>query len=101
MLDINRKDYEKEKEARERRLKAYVDAIQNQLLQSSKEVVKGLVEERHRQGLTQSDMAELTGMMSSNIARFESGTRVPTLLVLEKYAGALGKHIEIKICDNE
>ena len=26
--------------------------------------------------------------------------RVPTLIVLEKYANALGKHIEIKICDN-
>lgn len=58
-----------------------------------------LVEERHNQGLTQSDMAELTGMMASNIARFESG-RVPTLLVLQKYAGASGKSIELKVCDN-
>ena len=45
-------------------------------------------------------MAELTRMMASNIARFESGGRVPTLLVLQKYAGALGKHIELKVCDN-
>ena len=42
-------------------------------------------------------MVELTGMMASNIARFENGGRVPTLLVLQKYAGALGKHIELKV----
>ena len=36
----------------------------------------------------------------SNLARFESRDRVPTLIVLEKYANALGKHIEIKICDD-
>lgn len=34
-----------------------------------------------------------------NLARFESGSRIPTLVVLEKYANALGKHIDIKICD--
>ena len=40
------------------------------------------------------------GIKPSNMARFESGGRVPTLVVLEKYANALGKHIEIKICDD-
>lgn len=36
-----------------------------------------------------------------NIARFEGGTRIPTLLMLEKYANALGKHIEVSIRDKE
>ena len=44
--------------------------------------------------------ADITGIKPSNMARFESGGRVPTLVVLEKYANALGKHIEIKICDD-
>lgn len=100
LSENNRSDYEKEKEARERRLRAYAEEIQKQILDSSSEIVHQLVEERHNQGLTQSDMAELTGMMASNIARFENGGRVPTLLVLQKYAGALGKHIELKVCDN-
>ncbi len=100
MIENNRSDYEKEREARERRLRAYAEEIQKQILGSSGEIVHQLVEERHNQGLTQSDMAELTGMMASNIARFENGGRVPTLLVLQKYAGALGKHIELKVCDN-
>lgn len=35
------------------------------------------------------------------LARFEGGTRIPTLLMLEKYANALGKHIEVSIRDKE
>lgn len=38
-------------------------------------------------------------MMSPNIARFESDAMVPTFVVFQKYAQALGKHIELKICD--
>ena len=56
-----------------------------------------VVAERHRQGLTQSDIADRTGMKASNIARLENGSGIPTLVVLEKYASALGKHIEVKI----
>lgn len=31
--------------------------------------------------------------------RLESGGRVPTLVVLQKYIAAFGKHIELNICD--
>ena len=71
MIENNRSDYEKEQEVRERRLRAYAEEIQNQILDSSGEIVHQLVEERHNQGLTQSDMAELTGMMASHIARLK------------------------------
>ena len=98
-IDVNRIEYEKQREDRIKRLMMYADLIQQEVHNHTYDIVKELVEERHRQGFTQSDMAELTGMKSSNIARFESGTRVPTLVVLQKYARALGKHIEIKICD--
>ena len=64
------------------------------------ETIRQLVEERHRQKMTQQEIADITGIKPSNMARFESGGRVPTLVVLEKYANALGKHIEIKICDD-
>ena len=59
------------------------------------------MEERHRQKLTQQEVADMTGILPSNLARFESGTRIPTLVVLEKYAAALGKHIELRINDEE
>lgn len=42
------------------------------ILDSSGEIVHQMVEERHNRGLTQLDMAELTGMMASNIAHFEN-----------------------------
>ena len=53
LIENNRSDYEKEKEARERRLRAYAEEIQKQILDSSGEIVHQLVEERHNQGLTQ------------------------------------------------
>lgn len=90
-------DDEEMKEARLKRLQAYMEAIQKRVSSHTDEVVKELVAERHRQGLTQSDIADRTGMKASNIARLENGSGIPTLVVLEKYASALGKHIEVKI----
>lgn len=98
-LKMNKMDYKKEKEAREKRLEAYAEAIQRSTLEKSSKVIGELVEERHRQGLTQQDLADLTGILPPNLARLETGTRVPTLVVLQKYASALGMHIEIKLCE--
>lgn len=98
-IEMNRIDYQKEKEAKERRLQSYSEEIQKNVLRDTERIVNELLEERHRQRLTQCDMADITGMKASNIARFESGARVPTLTVLQKYASALGKRIELKICD--
>ena len=89
-----------EKEAREKRLAVYAEKIQETVLNKSAETIRLLVEERHNQKMTQQELSDITGIQPSNLARFESGGRVPTLIVLEKYANALGKHIEIKICDN-
>ena len=50
--------------------------------------------------MTQQRISDITGLRPSNLARFENASRIPTLIVLEKYANALGKHIEIKICDD-
>ena len=83
------------------RLLAYADMIQSAVQQDSSEVIRQLVEERKRQRLTQQELSDITGVRTSNIARFEGGTRIPTLLMLEKYANALGKHIEVSIRDKE
>ena len=98
---VGRNDYEAEKEAREKRLMAYTEVIQRRTQESSSQIIKELVEERHRQRLTQQEVADMTGILPSNLARFESGTRIPTLVVLEKYAAALGKRIELRINDEE
>ena len=97
-IEMNKKDYQREKEARAKRLEAYAEAIQTITLQKSSKVIEELIEERRRQGLTQQDLADMTGILAPNLARLES-RRVPTLVVLQKYASALGMHIEVKLCD--
>ena len=94
-IEMNQKDYQK-KEICSKRLAAYTEAIQRITLEKSSKVIDDLVEERHRQGLTQQDIADMTGIRTSNVARLEKGKRIPTLIILQKYASALGKHIEVK-----
>lgn len=98
-LQENKIEYLTEKEVRQKRLEAYTEKIQEKVLRQSSEIIRLLVDERYSQNITQQELADITGIRSSNLARFEKGNRIPTLLVLEKYANALGKHIEIKICD--
>ncbi len=60
-IEMNKKDYQREKEARAKRLEAYAEAIQTITLQKSSKVIEELIEERRRQGLTQQDLADMTG----------------------------------------
>ena len=62
---------------------------------------ENLKKARKEAGMTQQEMADITGVRASNIARFERASCMPTLIMLEKYANALGKHIEIRICEDE
>ena len=48
-MQYNIESYIAEKEARERRLLAYTEKIQERMLYHSSEIIKKLVEERHRQ----------------------------------------------------
>ena len=98
-MQKNVEEYMTEKESREKRLMIYTEEIQKKVLQNSEQVIQKLVEERHRQHKTQQEIEYITGICPSNLARFEGGTRIPTLLVLEKYANALGKRVVIEICD--
>ena len=71
-IEMNKKDYQREKEARAKRLEAYAEAIQTITLQKSSKVIEELIEERRRQGLTQQDLADMTGILAPNLARLES-----------------------------
>ena len=57
-IEMNKTDYQREKEARAKRLEAYAEAIQKITLEKSSKVIEDLVEERRRQGLTQQDLAD-------------------------------------------
>ncbi len=87
----NMKEYPDRKGSQGKRGWKYTEKIQEKVLSRSSETIRQLVEEEHRQKMTQQEIADITGIKPSNMARFESGGRVPTLVVLEKYANALEK----------
>lgn len=100
-LQINRDEYKQEKEYREKRLKEFNEAIQEKLEVLSRHIICELVEERERQGMTQKEVADMIGIIPYNLARFETGVRIPTLVMLEKYASALDMHMEIQLSANK
>ena len=63
----------------------------------AKAIVDELIAERKRQGLTQQDIADRTGMKAPNITRIESCRFTPTLEVLERYARAVGKQLKFDL----
>jgi len=55
-----------------------------------------LLKERNEQQLTQSELAERTGIRQSNISRIEKGQVLPSLSTLNKIAHGLGKQLQIE-----
>lgn len=82
---------------REKRMLIYSKYVEEEMKKKTIELMKIMVEERKRKGLTQQDIADATGMKTPNVARLEACKTLPTLPVLMKYANAIGKEIEIKL----
>lgn len=51
---------------------------------------------RNEQHLTQSELAERTGIRQSNISRIEKGQAMPSIATLSKIAHGLGKQLQIR-----
>lgn len=64
-----------------------------------KHIVSELISERKRQGITQQEVADMTGMKAPNVTRIESRRYTPTLEVLIRYAKALGKELHFELID--
>jgi len=75
--------------------------IETQKRTVARDIVDALIVERKRQGLTQQDIADRTGMKAPNITRVESCKYTPTLDVLERYARAVGKKLRIELEDEK
>lgn len=76
-------------------------SIESQKRVIGQEIIKELVYERKRLGLTQQDIADKRGMKAPNVTRVEGCKFTPTLDVLERYAQAVGKKIKIELVDME
>jgi predicted transcriptional regulator len=55
------------------------------------------VEQRSRLGLSQTEVAARMGTSQSAVARLESGDADVRLSTLERYAAALGQHLDIRL----
>ena len=73
--------------------------IETQKRAFARTIVDELIAERKRQGFTQQDIADRTGMKAPNVTRIESCKFTPTLEVLERYAMAVGKKIRFELVD--
>jgi ribosome-binding protein aMBF1 (putative translation factor) len=61
-----------------------------------------LREERERQGLSVTDVAERMGIDKAAVSRLETGRQAnPTIETLCRYAAAIGKRIEMTLADAE
>ena len=52
---------------------------------------------REAKGMTQQNLADLTGTKKSNISRMESGRYNPSLDFLVKVASSMGKELSVKL----
>ncbi|MFD5461763.1 multiprotein-bridging factor 1 family protein [Kitasatospora sp. NPDC127059] len=52
---------------------------------------------REALGMTQAQLAAATGMQQPAVARFEAGGTMPTIVVLERFAGALGMRLTVEL----
>ena len=89
---MNNREYIINDEKQEFHIEVETKAFANQ-------IVKSLIAERNRQGLTQQEIADITGMKAPNVTRIESCKFIPTLEVLMRYAKALGKEIHFALDD--
>lgn len=55
-----------------------------------------VIHARNEEHLTQSELAECTGLRQSNISRIEKGQLMPSIATLTKIAQGLGKRLEIR-----
>ena len=62
---------------------------------SEKAIIDGLIKQRHSLGMTQKDLAEITHLTQSVIARFESNKTTPQLNTLLKVVDALKCDLKI------
>ena len=63
------------------------------------QIGKIIAAHRKEKGVTQEELAKRMGTTQSAIARLESGKgkHSPTLATLQKYARALGCHLEVRL----
>ena len=58
-------------------------------------IICAIVDARNQQNLTQKELAERTGIAQTEISRIESGTRNPSLKILQRLADGMGMVLKV------
>lgn len=66
------------------------------VLEPEFDVIRGLLEARLNQNMTQKELSEKTGITQADISRIESGTRNPSLSMLKRLAKGLGCTLKVE-----
>jgi transcriptional regulator with XRE-family HTH domain len=72
-------------------LKAEYDALQPEY-----DIIQAMIDARNREGLTQKELSERTGITQADISRIENGTRNPSLGMVKRLASGLGMRLKLE-----
>jgi predicted transcriptional regulator len=81
-------------------LESYEKNVRTRLIESLEaiyEIKSQLIKIRSEMGISQIQLAEMTGTKQSAISRLESGDYNPSIEFLSKIASALGKELHVEI----
>jgi transcriptional regulator with XRE-family HTH domain len=72
-------------------VKAEYDALQPEY-----DIIQAMIDARNKEGLTQKELSERTGITQADISRIENGTRNPSLGMVKRLANGLGMRLKIE-----
>lgn len=72
-------------------VKAEYDALQPEY-----DIIQAMIDARIKEGLTQKELSERTGITQADISRIENGTRNPSLEMVKRLANGLGMRLKIE-----
>ena len=60
------------------------------------DIIQAMIDARNKEGLTQKELSERTGITEADISRIENGTRNPSLGMVKRLAHGLGMRLKIE-----
>lgn len=80
-----------EEQLKDPEFKKEYDALEPQFT-----VIQAIIDARRKEGITQKELSERTGIAQGDISKLENGNANPSVKTLERIAAALGKKLKIE-----
>lgn len=65
-------------------------------LEPERQIIRAMIAGREESGLTQKQLADVTGITQADISRLENGTANPSLRTLKRLAAGMGMELKIE-----